>query len=237
MKVLIEVFLVWEKGGKPIMFDLLRLRIFWKWTIWVLASSVATFQNSHSLTFVWVATEGWVGQRGDRDGLDRRGWVGLRAVKDLHKLCPCCSCCCCVAPAVKIRIFLSNSNSPLNEYLCYRFWDSSFYFVPKSRKNLRRVHCQAIERDVAIRPKCPHKTVAKKVRNSWTVWDETVASFTFLLHATSNQDQSGLLCQNGNCKTDISQQTGVCTAPSTRLHPLHKTLFLIWGKLCLHEWT
>ena len=94
--------------------------------------------------------------------LSGREWTGMgwTAVKDLHKLCPCSSC--WVDPAVKIRIFFSNSNSPLNEYLCYRFRDSSFYFLPKSSKNLRRVHCQAIERDVPIRPKCPHKTVAKK---------------------------------------------------------------------------
>ena len=66
------------------------------------------------------------------------GWT-LTTVKDLHKLSPSSSSSCLVAPAVKIRVFFSNSNSPLDEYLCYRFRDSSFYFLPKRSKNLRRV--------------------------------------------------------------------------------------------------
>ena len=67
------------------------------------------------------------------------------------ELCPCC---------VDVGV---NSNFALAGYLCYRFRDSSFYFVAKNSKNLG-VRCQGIERDVApIRPKCPHKTVAKSM--------------------------------------------------------------------------
>ena len=109
-------------------------------------------------------------------------------------------------------------------------------FCPKKQQKSEKSPLSGNRKRCCHSAKMSSQNCRKKVRNSWIVWDETVASFTFL-HATSNQDQSGLLCQNGNCKTDVSQQTGVCTEPSTRLHPLRQTLFLIWGKLYLHEWT
>ena len=71
----------------------------------------------------------------------------------------CIKCALAQVVAIKIADFFSNSNPA-----CIYVPDLEippFILCPQSSKNLG-VLCQAIERDVAIPPKCPHKNVAKR---------------------------------------------------------------------------